>query len=74
MANPLISDSQKNTIKSIIDDIHSTFAREIKVFEDGEKVLISSSSEFNSIYSRNSSGAETVQRVVVSHTIQARIK
>lgn len=74
MPKSLISSAQKNTIKSIIDDIHSTFAREIKVFEDGEKVLISSSSEFNSIYSRNSSGAETVQRIVVSHTVQARIK
>ena len=40
MATALISDSQKNTIKSIIDDIHETFARTITVFKEGKKVLI----------------------------------
>ena len=41
MATSLISDSQKDTIKAIIDDIHETFARSITVFEEGKKVLIS---------------------------------
>lgn len=36
----LISDSQKKTISSIIDDIHETFARSITVYEEGKKVLI----------------------------------
>ncbi len=40
MPTSLISDSQKNTIKAIIDDIHETFARNITVFEQGEKILI----------------------------------
>jgi len=40
MATALISQSQKNTIKSIIDDIHETFARTITVFKEGKKVLI----------------------------------
>ena len=40
MATSLISESQKNTIKAIIDDIHETFARNITVYEDGKKVLI----------------------------------
>ena len=37
MATSLISESQKNTIKAIIDDIHETFARTITVYEEGEK-------------------------------------
>ena len=40
MATALISQTQKNTIKSIIDDIHETFARTITVFKEGKKVLI----------------------------------
>lgn len=74
MATSLISDSQKNTIKAIIDDIHETFARNITVYEEGEKILIATSSQFNGIYGRTSSGSKTTKNVVVSHTLNARIK
>lgn len=74
MATSLISQSQKNTIKAIIDDIHETFARNITVYEEGEKVLISASSQFNGIYGRSASGKKTTQKTVVSHTVKARIK
>ena len=74
MATSLISDSQKNTIKAIIDDIHETFARNITVYEEGEKVLISASSEFNGIYGKTSTGSSSTRKVVVSHTVNARIK
>jgi len=40
MATSLISDSQKDTIKAIIDDIHETFARNITIFEEGERILL----------------------------------
>lgn len=74
MATSLISDSQKNTIKAIIDDIHETFARNITVYEEGEKVLISASSEYNGIYGKTSTGSSSTKKVVVSHTVNARIK
>ena len=74
MATSLISDSQKDTIKAIIDDIHETFARNITVYEEGEKILIAASSQFNGIYGRTSSGSETTKNVVVAHTLNARIK
>ena len=73
MATSLISDLQKNQIKAIIDDIHETFSRNITVFEEGEKVLISASSEYNAIYGRARTGSTTT-KTVVSHTIKARIK
>jgi head-tail adaptor len=73
MATSLISNIQKEQIKAIIDDIHETFARNITVFEEGEKVLISASSEYNAIYGRARTGS-TTQKVSVSHTIKARIK
>ena len=74
MATSLISDSQKNTIKAIIDDIHETFARNITVYEEGEKVLIAASSTYNGVYGRSNSGTKTTQKTIVSHTIKARIK
>tara|TARA_R110001632_G_scaffold35298_3_gene89142 strand:- start:10983 stop:11441 length:459 start_codon:yes stop_codon:yes gene_type:complete len=74
MATSLISESQKNTIKAIIDDIHETFARNITVYEEGEKVLIAASSKFNGIYGVSSSGLETTKNTTVKHTVNARIK
>ncbi len=74
MPTSLISDTQKNTIKAIIDDIHETFARNITVFEEGERVLIAASSEYNGIYGKTGGGTTSVSRTVVSHTIKARIK
>jgi len=74
MGTPLISQSQKTTIQNIIDDIHETFARNITVFEEGKKVLISASNEFNGIYGRAGDGEKTTTRTVVSHTMKARIK
>ena len=74
MATSLISDSQKNTIKAIIDDIHETFAREITVYEEGKKILIAASSEYNGIYGKTSTGSTSTSTTAVSHTIKARIK
>ena len=75
MATSLISDSQKNTIKSIIDDIHETFARNITIFEEGKKVLISASSEYNGIYGKTGGGTNTsTSTTSVSHVVKARIK
>ena len=74
MPTSLISDSQKNTIKAIIDDIHETFARNITVYKEGRKVLIAASSEYNGIYGRTGGGSTSVNTTSVSHTIKARIK
>ena len=74
MATPLISNSQKNTISAIIDDIHETFARNITVYEEGKKVRIAASSTFNGVYGKTSDGSSSTKRTVVSHVVKARIK
>lgn len=74
MPASLISSSQKNTISAIIDDIHETFARNITVYEEGKKILIAASSEYNGIYGRTGGGATSTSTTSVSHTIKARIK
>lgn len=74
MPKSLISASQKTAIQNIIDDIHETFARNITVYEEGKRVLISASSKYNGIYGKAGGGTSSVSRTVVSHTIKARIK
>ena len=66
-----LSQNQKNNIKSIIDQIHDTFAREITVFKIGQRVAISSSPNYNALYRQQSSNTSTTE---VSQTFQARIK
>ena len=74
MATALISDTQKIAIQSIIDDIHETFARNITVFEEGRKILIAASPEYNGVYGRVGATSSSTTKTVVSHTLKARIK
>jgi hypothetical protein len=66
-----LSENQKTNIKSIIDQIHDTFSREITVFKIGQRTVISSSANYNALYRQQSSNTETTE---VSQTFQARIK
>ena len=66
-----LSENQKTNIKSIIDQIHYTFAREITVFKIGQRTVISSSPNYNALYRQQSSNTATTE---VSQTFQARIK
>jgi len=74
MGTALISDTQKIAIQSIIDDIHETFARNITVFEEGRKILIAASPEYNGVYGRIGATSSSTKKTVVSHTLKARIK
>ena len=74
MGTPLISESQKTTIKAIIDDIHETFARNITVYKEGEIVSIAASPQYNGIYGRTGGGQKSIQKTVETVTIKARIK
>ncbi len=66
-----LSQNQKNNIKSIIDQIHDTFAREITVFKIGQRTVIASSPTYNSLYRQQTLNSATTE---VSQTFQARIK
>lgn len=68
-----LSESQKNEVKAIVDKIHETFAREIIVYKKGQRVSISTSSGYNSIYKANPTA--TKENIIAnSRTIYARIK
>ena len=66
-----LSENQKTNIKSIIDQIHDTFAREITVFKIGQRTVIASSPTYNALYKKQSSNTTSTE---VSQTFQARIK
>lgn len=66
-----LTQNQKDNIKSIIDRIHDTFAREITVFKIGTRTVIASSQNYNFIYRQQSANTETTE---VSQTFYARIK
>jgi hypothetical protein len=66
-----LSENQKTNIKSIIDQIHDTFAREITVFKIGQRTVIASSPTYNALYRQQTSNTATTE---VSQAFQARIK
>ena len=73
MAN-LIPEPQRTLLKSVIDDIHDTFARDIIVYKEAKRVIISTDSNYNYLYN-NVSGefGTSVQNQPQSQTFKARI-
>jgi hypothetical protein len=68
-----IDETQKQNIKDIVDRIHDTFARPIVVYNQGEKISMSTTGGYNSLYKRN----PTVPKIEVvqnSRIIYARIQ
>ena len=73
MATSLISDSEKQQLNAVIDDIHETFAREITVFKEASQIVIITDPNFNPLY--NTAGQTTsIVNTPVSGTFKARIK
>lgn len=70
MAVSYLTQAQKESIGSIIDNVHTTFAREIVIFKIGQRVAISNDSSYNAFYASQSEP----ERETVSLTTKARIK
>lgn len=70
MATSYLTTSQKIVIGGLIDNIHETFAREVKIFKIGQRVAISNDSSYNAFYASQSEP----ERETVSLTTKARIK
>jgi hypothetical protein len=71
MATSYLTNAQKVSISSVIDNIHETFARTITCYKDGERVSLATNSQYNSYYHQQSSNTEFSE---VSLEIQARIR
>jgi len=70
----LLNNAEKADFQKAFDSLHDTFARDIYIFKEAKKVVISTNSNFNPIYNQNSSSTQTVTNQVQSGTFKARIK
>lgn len=71
MATSYLTNAQKISISSVIDNIHETFARKIYAFKDGERISLATNSQYNAFYRERSSNTEFSE---VSIEINARIR
>ena len=69
----LLTSVQKAALQSAFDDVHDTFARDIYIFKEAKKIVISTDPNYNPIYDKNSSLSKTVTKEVQKQTFQARV-
>jgi hypothetical protein len=68
----LLSDSEKDALEAVMDDIHATFARDITVFKFPERTVITTDSDFNPYY-KTGGATSSIENIPVSGTYSARI-
>lgn len=71
MATSYLSPTQKRNIADVFDSIHQTFQRPITIYKDGERISLSSNSQYNAFYKTQSSNTEFSE---VSLETTARIR
>ena len=72
LGHSLIGDAAKKKLASHFNDLHDTFARDIVVYKEAQKVVISTDPNYNYIYN-NTGGATSVQNIPQKQTFKARI-
>tara|TARA_A100000164_G_C21591495_1_gene623128 strand:+ start:209 stop:661 length:453 start_codon:yes stop_codon:yes gene_type:complete len=61
MATNLVGDEMRQSIRDAIDDVHETFAREIKIFKrKSETFIATTTSTYNALYNRLKSQQRTL--------------
>jgi hypothetical protein len=69
-----LSTDQINKVRTLADTLHTTFARTITVYKNAKKTLIASTNDWNSLYRKTNTGANSsVEYSTVSSTFEARI-
>ena len=69
----LINISDKEAFESVFDDIHDTFARDIKFIKEAQRVILSTDPNYNYLYKNVRGGVTSVGRNIVEATFKARI-
>ena len=69
----LINNIDKESLESVFDDIHDTFARDIKFIKDAQKVILSTDPYYNYLYKNSRGQINSVKRNIVEATFKARI-
>ena len=69
----LINNIDKESLESVFDDIHDTFARDIKFIKDAQKIILSTDPNYNYLYKNSRGQITSVQRKIIQTTFKARI-
>jgi len=69
----LINDNDKEAYESVFDNIHDTFAREIKFIKDAQRVILSTDPYYNYLYKNSKGQITSVKRKIIEATFKARI-
>jgi len=71
MAFSYLTQAQKDTISSIIDNVAKTFSINITAFKINKKTALDSNSSYNSIYRQGQTNVTTEE---ISQTFEARVR
>ena len=66
--------SQRASIAANLLDLHDTFGREIIVYKEAQKVIISTDPNYNYLYKNAGAQNQSVQNVPVKKVFKARIR
>lgn len=69
----LISDSDKERFQAVFDDMHDTFARDIKFIKDAKRVVLSTDPHYNYLYNNVRGQVASVQYKITEAVFKARI-
>ena len=69
-----LSSSERASIASNLLDLHDTFGRDIVVYKEAQKVIISTDPSYNYLYNTASSTNKTIENAPVKKVFKARIR
>ncbi|MBL69575.1 MAG: hypothetical protein CMO74_14235 [Verrucomicrobiales bacterium] len=69
-----LSDAAKSIIASQFNNLHDTFSRDIVVYKEAQKVVISTDPNYNYIYNQTSESTSSVTNVPQKQVFKARIR
>ena len=63
----------KDGLESVFDDLHDTFARDIKFIKDSQKIILSTNPNYNYLYKNTKGQMSSVKNKIIQTTMKARI-
>jgi len=68
-----LSDGEKKALSEQFNDLHDTFAREIVVYKEAKKIVVSTDPGYNYIYNETSAAETSIKNVPQKISMMARI-
>lgn len=69
-----LSPSERESIAANLLDLHDTFGRDIVVYKEAKKVIISTDPSFNYLYGKAGKSTPSVENVPVRKVFKARVR